>query len=96
MIKEKLEKLREKLVECQQEIEEIQNSCPHNQYKIGLFSWREGSYDLMRICNECSIPLGNPNGNEIDDYNNEMELIKLKSNKDSIGQGSKIYTLKKD
>ena len=67
--------LREELAN---EIKTLQASCPHDEYHIGTFSWRIGSYDNKRICLECGEVLGNPSDSEIGDFN-------------SLGRGTKIY-----
>lgn len=86
-------KLREELLN---ELRFLQETCPHEEYYVGNYSWRIGSYDLMRICNICdSVKLGKPSDKEIEEYSNEMSSLKkewVKTGKPyTEGKGSLIY-----
>lgn len=65
-------KLREELLN---ELKSLQEACTHDEYHIGTFSWRAGSYDQMKICTECNSTLGTPSDNELSDYNNEYDEL---------------------
>ncbi len=78
------------------EVKMIEENCTHDEYHIGIFSWRVGCYDLMRICENCySTKLGSPSDEEEKEYYAEMyEKKKVFEETGEIftqGKGSKLY-----
>ncbi len=74
------------------EVKMIEENCTHDEYHIGIFSWRIGCYDLMRICENCySTKLGSPSDEEEKEYYTEMYEKKKIDNPFIQGKGSKIY-----
>lgn len=81
--------LREELLK---ELKALQESCTHDEYHIGTYSWRIGAFDNKRICLECGEILGDPSDNETDEFNKEINNDKNDIlNTFNIGQGTKIY-----
>lgn len=68
------------------EIYSIQNLCQHEEYNIGLYFKTMNGLGLKKYCTKCSLILGDPIQEEINDYNHEMkdELI-------IFSKGTKIY-----
>ena len=86
--KERIDEINKLRKVLENEILDIQSKCKHETYTVGLWSWRAGSSDLMRLCTECGLNLNSPSDEETLDYNKEMETLI------HIGQGSKIYESK--
>jgi len=104
MIKSRIQELRQKIDEMSIEIKSIQENCSHNEYHIGTYSWRIGSYDQKRICEDCGLVLESPSNDELEEFKDEI-YEKLKKEigfkteggqnfiKPSrvVGQGTKVY-----
>ena len=64
--RESLERLREQLASIEHEIRVLVRTCPHDKgYHVGYWSWRIGSMDVMKICNECCSTVGSPSQDEL-------------------------------
>lgn len=61
--------------ECQEEIKRLRESCRHDKYDIGYYSWRIGCMDLKRMCSYCRIPIGEPSPEEQQKYYSEYGNI---------------------
>jgi hypothetical protein len=98
-MKNRIDEIYEIKKSLDKEIELIRENCTHDEYHIGIFSWRVGCYELMRFCENCySTKLGMASDIESEEYYSEMTELKKKSEETgesfSQGVGSKIY--KKD
>lgn len=82
--KDRIKELEDQIHGARQEITMIQQSCDHNEYYIGYYSWRIGAMNVTRICNICGLPLTNDPATS-DEYDQFME-------EDNQGQGKKIYS----
>lgn len=51
--KQKINRLYEVIKEANEEIEKLRSECTHETYTVKLYSWRVGSFNPQRICNEC-------------------------------------------
>jgi hypothetical protein len=51
---------------AQEKIRKIQESCTHNNFFTGMYSWRPGAMAPSRICSDCNLPLGNITQEEYD------------------------------
>ncbi len=67
-----INKIREDLLN---ELKALQESCTHEEYHIGTYSWRIGCYDQKRICLECGHILTDPSKEELEDFNNENDEL---------------------
>ena len=51
--KSRIQNLQSKIIKAQAEIEQIRATCNHQSFFIGMYSWRPGSMNPARICNDC-------------------------------------------
>jgi len=70
----------------QKEFEELQNNCPHDLYKIGLFSWHVGNISTSRLCIHCDKYLGH--ASDIEDAKFTEEQVN--------GMGKTVYSSTKE
>jgi hypothetical protein len=84
-IKDRIDEINKIRHVLDEEVKTLTESCIHDEYHVGTFSWRVGCYDLMRICTECSSTLGAPSDDELNDFNVEYDEL----NKESIEKRNK-------
>lgn len=76
-MKNRIDEINELRKQLDDEIKMIQETCTHDEYHIGIYSWRIGSYNLNRICEKCyTVRLGTPSKEEEDNYYAEMNELK--------------------
>ena len=73
--KDRIDEINRIKGDLNQEIESLQNECPHQEYYIGTYSWRAGCFEQMRICNDCYKLLGGPTTEELKDFNQEIDQL---------------------
>lgn len=79
--KKRVIELEKQIRVAEEEITMIQQSCDHNEYHIGYYSWRVGCLDVRRICNICNLAFKIPTDEEIEEFKKEH----------NDGQGIKVY-----
>lgn len=73
------------MTQAQQEIQNIKESCSHDEYFIGYWSWRVGSMQPARICSICNdcIQLLSPDSKEYSEFK-RLESKKIQTALDEL------------
>lgn len=70
--------LYEIIAKANSELFELRSACSHENYRIGMYSWRVGAYTPSRLCSVCDLPiLGITDAEQKscwDDWNKRMAL----------------------
>ena len=74
-IKEEINIKRDQIEKLQKEIETLQKICIHEEYYIGIYSWRIGVYERKQICKTCGKVLGDPTYEELINIEEDNKLI---------------------
>ena len=60
-----------------QELKLLRETCKHDSYRIGNWSWRPGAIDVVKICNHCDENLGAPSKEERELFINSQGFLDI-------------------
>jgi septal ring factor EnvC (AmiA/AmiB activator) len=61
-------KLKESIKSLEKELNDIQESCQHSEYKIANCPKENSGFSLKRVCKVCEKEIGYPSQEEIDNW----------------------------
>lgn len=67
-VSKKVKKLSSEILKLQKEVEDIQSSCSHKEYRVGIVKDRKGrNSSPRRVCKKCDAIIGFPNKQDLED-----------------------------
>ncbi len=71
---ERVKEIHNQIKELQDELGIIKKECSHNKYNIGFYSYRIGSTEISKICDDCGENIGIPSKKEVDEFLKEQNI----------------------
>lgn len=69
LVKQNLDSLYQQRDEINKQIAKVREMCKHEDYHISYYSYRIGSFDVVRLCDYCGENLGEPTEEETKKFN---------------------------